>query len=112
MPDRMGLEVAEELGGRYLARYLTPAQVGEFTEGSTDRDHWVTPTAISPSDVVSWLALFAPNVDRRHALLLDASAIEVVRGPAWIRLGQGIEYYLPGGFPKEAIVDVGVIQVR
>ena len=112
LPDRSGIDVARELGGRLLARYLTPSQVAEFADGSTSRGHWVTPTAVAPEDVVAWLALFAPLVKRQHALLLDAAVIDVIRGPAWIRLGQGVEYYLPGGFPKEALVDVGVIQVR
>jgi hypothetical protein len=111
MADRPGTEVAEELGGRYLVRYLTAAQLTEFTAGSTDRAHWVTTTAIAPDQVVAWLALFAPKVPRAHALILDAAQIAVIRGPAWIRLGKGIEYYLPQGFPEAAVVDVGVIQV-
>ena len=111
MPDRTGDDVATELGGRLFVRYLVPSQKAEFTDGSTDRDHWVTPTAIAPEHAVSWLALFAPRVKRQHALLLDPAKIDVVRGPAWIRFGQGIEYYLPSGFPKDAVVDVGVIQV-
>jgi hypothetical protein len=112
MPDRSGTDVAQELGGRLLVRYLVPAQTAEFTNGSTDRDHWVTPTAIAPENVISWLALYAPRVKREHALILDPVEIEVVRGPGWIRFGQGIEYYLPAGFPKAAVVDVGVVQVR
>ncbi len=71
----------------------------------------VTPTALAPTELVRWLALFEPKTLREHALILDPSKIELIRGPAWIRLGQGIEYYLPSGFPKEAIVDVGVIEV-
>jgi hypothetical protein len=112
MPDRSGVEVSAEIGGRFLVRYLAESQVSAFQSGSTDRDHWVTTTAISPSDVVSWLALFAPRVQRKHALILDPSKIATIRGPAWIRLGQGIEYYLPAGFPQDAICGVGVIPVR
>jgi hypothetical protein len=112
MPDRSGADVAQELGGRLLVRYLVPAQTAEFTNGSTDRDHWVTPTAIASENVVSWLALYAPRVKREHALILDPAKIEIIRGPAWIRFGQGIEYYLPTGFPKAAVVDVGIVQVR
>lgn len=112
MPDRAGTDVAEELGYRYLLRYLTDAQVTSFTGGSTDRPHWVTPTPVGPEDVVAWLALFAPKEARGHVLLLDAAEIDVVRGPAWIRLGQGLEFYLPGGFPADAVVDVGVVVVR
>ncbi len=111
MPDRAGAAVATEIGGRFLVRYLVASQLNEFLEGSTDRDHWVTPTAIAPEVVVSWLALFAPKVARQHVLVLDVAKIDVVRGPAWIRGGQGIEYYLPGGFPKDAVVDVGVLVV-
>lgn len=112
MPDRSGEEVAEELGKRLLVRYLAPWQVSEFTTGGSTRHHWVTPTPIAPDDVVSWLALFAPNVKRKHALILDPAQIPLIRGPAWIRLGQGIEYYLPDGFPSEAVMQPGTIQVR
>jgi hypothetical protein len=110
MPDRGGCDVVEDLGDRHALRYLTASQVTEFVDGST-RPHWVTPTALSPEEVVPWLALYAPKLPRAHVLLLDLNEVEVVRGPAWIRLGQGIEYYLPNGFPKSAIVDVGVLQV-
>ncbi len=112
MPDRRGVDVAAELGGRLVVRYLVDSQVDEFTHGSNDRGHWVTTTAISPEDVIFWLALYAPRDRRRHALLLDPAKIEIIRGPAWIRLGPGLEYYLPNGFPEDAVVDVGVVQVR
>ncbi len=94
-----------------FVRYLVKAQLTQFLSGST-RGHWVTPTAISPKDVNAWLALPAPRVPRQYALLLDPSKIAVVRGPAWIRLGQGIEYFLPDGFPEDAILDQRVIEVR
>lgn len=112
MPDRSGTDVAAELGGRLFVRYLVQSQVAEFNNGSTDRGHWVTTTPIASEDVISWLALFAPRISRNHALLLDPAKIDNVRGPSWIRLGQGLEYYLPEGFTKDAILDVGVIQVR
>ncbi len=111
MPDRPGNEVSLELGGRLLVRYLTDSQVTEFLSGSTGRAHWTTPTPIAPEAVVPWLALYAPTVARRHALILEPAKIPVIRGPAWIRLGQGVEYFLPDGFPADAIVDVGVVQV-
>lgn len=111
MPDRSGKDVALELGGRYLLRYLVDAQLTEFLHGSEDRDHWVTPTPISPDNAVAWLALFAPMLVRQHALVLNPEEIDVIRGPAWIRAGQGIEYYLPSGFPQSAVVDVGVVVV-
>ncbi|WP_236666518.1 hypothetical protein [Nocardioides baculatus] len=110
MPDRAGIDVAFDLGDRYLVRYLVASQLTEFLGGSS-RPHWVTPTPLSPVDVISWLALFAPTKPRHHLLLIDPAKVEAIRGPAWVRLGQGIEYYLPDGFPQEAIVDVGVLQV-
>ena len=112
MSDRAGLDVANELGGRLFLRYLTKSQLTEFLHGSTTRGHWVTPTAISAGEVVDWLALFAPNEPRQHALLLDPAKIAVIRGPSWVRIGSGIEYYLPGGFPEDAILDVGHVRVR
>lgn len=110
MPDRCGSDVVDDLGDRYVLRYLTSSQISEFTDGSA-RGHWVTPTALSPDYVVPWLALYAPKLPRAHVLILDLNEIELVRGPAWIRLGQGIEYFLPEGFPQSAVVDVGVLQV-
>lgn len=111
MPDRPGKDVAREIGARLLVRYLTVAQLTEFSGGSS-RPHWVTTTAIAPEDLVAWLNLFAPQVHRRHALLLDSSHIEFVRGPTWIRAGHGIEYFLPNGFPKESILGIGAVEVR
>lgn len=111
MPDRSGGDVETELGRRFLIRYLMDSQLHEFLNGSTNRGHWVTPTAIAPEAATSWLALFAPKLSRKHVLMLDVSKVDVVRGPAWIRGGQGIEYYLPYGFSQNAIVDVGVIMV-
>lgn len=112
MPPRSGHDVASELGGRLLIRYLTNAQVGDFDGGDTSRGHWTTPTPVGRDDVAHWLSLFAPNVERDHVLLLDPAAVPTICGPAWIRFGEGIEYYLPGGFPKTAVLDVGSIGLR
>jgi hypothetical protein len=111
LDDRSGDEVVQELGGRLLLRYLTESQVDEFAQGSS-RGHWVTPTPISPEQAGYWLNLFAPRVRRRHALLLNPAQVAVIRGPAWIRAGEGIEYYLPEGFPKHAVLGIGPVQVR
>jgi hypothetical protein len=112
MPDREGKDIGIELGGRLLVRYLVESQVDEFLDGSLNRGHWVTTTAIAPEDVVHWLHLVAPRVPRRHALLLYPAKISIVRGPAWIEGAPGLEYYLPIGFPKEAIFTLGAFQVR
>ena len=94
--------MAAELGGRLLLRYLTPAQVGSFTNGS-DREHYVTPTPYAPDEAIRWLALPGVTVPREHALVLDPASIDVILGPRKVRWGGGIEYILPDGFPKAAL---------
>ena len=111
LPQRPGLDVAKELGDRYLLRYLLPHQVGAYTSGSTD-PHWVTPTAYSPEDTVSWLALPAPRSPRPYVLLLKPDAIPSIWGPRWVRFGGGIEYYLPQGFPAAALAFPWEVAVR
>lgn len=107
-PDNMlfqktGTEVARELGNRYLLRYLLPHQVGWFSRGSELR-HYVTPTPYSPEETVLWLALPKPAQSRTFVMMLDPAMIGLLLGPRWVRLGKGIEYILPDGFPKEALV--------
>lgn len=53
MPPRTGASVAAELGGRYLLRYLTRKQYGQFTSGSASLQ-FVTPTPYSPTEAISW----------------------------------------------------------
>lgn len=103
------------LDNRYLLRYVLPSQLGEFTNGSNAR-HWLTPTAISPEDTVSWLALPAPKEPRTHAMVLDPLDVlesgRRILGPRWVRLGNGIEYLLPDGFGKSSLVEKWEIEVR
>jgi hypothetical protein len=65
LPERPGAEVSDELGGRYLLRYMRAAQVGTLTGGST-LPQWVTPTPYSPDEAISWLMLPDPLVPRTH----------------------------------------------
>ena len=102
MPARTGAVVSEELGGRYLLRYLMRRQYRQFTTGSPNLN-FVTPTPYSPTEAISWLALPTPT-RRDFVLFLDPSSIPVVRGPRRILLGGGIEYILPNGFPASALV--------
>jgi len=104
VPLKSGGAVFEELGGRYLLRYLLREQVDQFLDGSEGRLHWATPTPYSPEETIRWLALPAVRRVRDHVLFLDPRRIPEIRGPRWVRLGGGIEYLLPGGFPKEALV--------
>jgi hypothetical protein len=106
LPDKTGAEVAEELGGRYLLRYLLPNQVGQFVDGSIAQ-HFATPTPYAPEETVSYLALPAPTQPRTHVIVLDPGAIPRVLGPQRVRGAQGIQYVLPDGFPKAAIVVPG-----
>ena len=102
MPSRPGADIAAELGGRYLLRYLIRKQYRQFTTGSTSLQ-FVTPTPYSPTEVISWLAL--PTTTRREfALFLDAKHLSDVRGPRRVLLGGGLEYILASGFPTAAIV--------
>ena len=103
LPIKSGTDVANELGGRYLLRYVLPRQVGLFVDGS-DVPHHVTPTPYAPRETVSYLNLPRPREPRRHVMLLDPRRIPVIQGPRWVRLGKGIEYILPRGFPRNAVV--------
>lgn len=106
LAPRTGSEVARELGGRYLLRYVRPHQLGTLIGGSA-RAQWVTPTPYSRTAVARWLALPNPLDPPRHALVLDPEAIAVLAGPRLVRLGGGIEYFLPQGFSRDAIVAPG-----
>jgi hypothetical protein len=103
VPSKSGREVFEELGGRFLLRYLLPSQTRVFLE-DVARKHWVTPTPYSPEETISRLALPAPTQPREYVLILDPREIEEVRGPRHVLFGSGIEYILPRGFRKEALV--------
>jgi hypothetical protein len=108
--QKTGAQVANELGGRYLLRYLLREQVGSYAAGSNDR-HWVTPTPYAPGDTIPWLALPAPTRPRTHVMLLDPSKIATICGPRWVRFGKGIEYHLPSGFPPTALALAWELQI-
>lgn len=106
LPDRPGGEVADELGGRFLLRYLRTHQVGLLT-GGTGSMQYVTPTPYAPEETVAWLALPAPRDPPSHVLFIDPALVDVVRGPRWVRLGGGVEYLLPFGFGRRALAAPG-----
>lgn len=117
LDQKSGGEVAHELGGRYLLRYLLPQQVGLFIQGSIAK-HYVTPTPYAPEETIAYLALPHPTQPHPYVLVLDPAQIVHIWGPQWIRGGMGIQYILPNGFPQEAIVVPGTpgaaweIQIR
>jgi hypothetical protein len=106
VPSKSGVEVFDELGGRFLLQYLLTGQ-GDTVEKLSQiqgRLQWVTPTPYSPEETISMLALPAPEQSREYVLILDPRKIEEIQGPRRVLLGLGIEYILPKGFPKEALV--------
>lgn len=111
LPRKPGTEVAEELGGRFLLRYMARDQVGRFGSGSNLK-HYVTPTPYSPEETVACLSLPQPITPRTHIALLDPINIEHISGPRWVRLGKGIEYVLIDGFSADALVQPWELEVR
>jgi hypothetical protein len=111
LPLRRGVEVSSELGGRFLVRYMTRRQLGLFSGGSTGQ-HFVTPTPLSHSEVRAVLALPAVAQPRPFAMLIDPAKVADIRGPRWIRGGDGIEYLLPSGFPANALPLAWEIEIR
>lgn len=105
-PARPGTDVAEELAGRLLVRYLTTLQVGAFTNGSAGRTY-VSPTPYSEEEAVGWLLLPAPLEPRTHLLLLKPEKIPWIIGPLWVAQGWSIQYILPDGFAADEIVVPG-----
>jgi hypothetical protein len=110
-PDRPGIEVANELAGRKLLRYMTPAQVGTFRSGTT-AETYVTPTAYTADEAPRWLVLPVPTISRPYALILDPAQIPWIQGPMWVAAIRGMQYILPYGFPAEAIVVPGAPDLR
>ena len=103
LPRKSGPVVSFELGGRFLLRYVSALQLGSYLDGSSSK-HWVCPTPYSPADVVSQLALPDPGTPRTHVMLMNPARLDVIQGPRYVRGGAGIEYILPEGFTKAALV--------
>jgi hypothetical protein len=108
---RSGADVARELSGRMLLRYLLDEQVDLFKDGSIGHKHWVTPTPYAPPETIKWLCLPRPNLPRQYVMLIDPAKVNAIKGPRWIRGGLGIEYFLPDGFPQQALMSPSVLQV-
>lgn len=98
----------DQLGGRYLLRYLLRSQLGTLTSGTSDTQ-FVTPTPYAPEETISWLTLPPASGSREWVLLLDPNQLTNVYGPRWVRLGGGVEYILASGFSAEAVVDAATV---
>lgn len=108
LPRKTGQAVAEELGGRYLIRYLLPDQVGRYTDGSRDK-HWVTPTPYSHEEAIRWLYLPKPTVPRPFAIMLDPNKIELNSSKDHTGLPWGLESNTSchKAFPKKRLWAAG-----
>jgi hypothetical protein len=104
LPIRTGTEVAIELNGRALLRYVDRWSAHE--SGRTI-ETFACPTPYTPSEVMRFLAPPRPDLLRDYVLFLDPKEIVVIRGPRWCNLGGGIEYVLPDGYPETAIIGPG-----
>jgi len=106
LPGRTGADVARELHGRPLVRFLLAKDTTRFNKGS-DAETYVTPTPYTPEEAVRYLVLPGKPTPRRSALLLNPELIDEIIGPMWVATGRGIQYILPKGFPEEAIIVPG-----
>jgi hypothetical protein len=111
LPARKGPDIAKELGGRWLVRYLTAKQQQRMAQepylqysGEPDQKIYVTPTPLPPRLAIRVLALPNAAVPRTFRVLIDPSKVRLVLGPRWVRGGTGIEYVLPRGYGPSALV--------
>ena len=102
LPIRTGAEVADELHGRMLIRYVIDAH-----EPPRSVATYVSPTPLSTEELDAYLALPRPDLRREYAIFLDPRRINEIRGPRWCSMGQGIEYILPNGYHGGAVVPPG-----
>ena len=107
LPTVAGNAVFDQLGGRWLMRYIRPYSLADYDPNSPrshfDGPAYVTPTPYSTDDVISWLALPPHLPAPNYAVLIDPRAVDAL-GPRWVRLGNGIEYVLPNGYDLHDVV--------
>lgn len=105
MPDLTPAQLATQLGGRPLLRYLLAHQAEEARTGRAGVVY-ATPTPMDPLEVAPANATPAVDRTRPFVLLLDPLLLAGVRGPRRVRQGFGIEYILTRGFSPDAVVPV------
>jgi hypothetical protein len=101
--------LVDQLGGRYLLKYLRSGDVGRYSVGSGishfPGKHYLTPTVLCTETVVPTLNLPTYLPTPEYALILDPQKL-VAHGPRRIRGGGGaVEYLLLSGFDLDAIID-------
>jgi hypothetical protein len=101
MPMRNGRQVAAELAGRKLTR-LTMDQFESTRQGM---ETWLTISPPCPKCAGKGLHLPKELTERNWAVVIDPAQIDEIQGPRRIVLGDGVEYYLPKGYGKNAILN-------
>ena len=110
LPMRPGTEVAIELGGRPLLRYVDYNAVHETSRATST---FVCPTPYTAEDQTEYLALPRPDLTRDFVIVLDPAKIDSIAGPRWCDLGEGIEYILTAGYDETAIMAPGwAVKIR
>jgi hypothetical protein len=107
MPTRTGRQVAGELGGRMLLRYVTEQHPPPASEA------WLTPTPLGARGAGPILHLPVQVTARHWVLVIDPARVDAIKGPRRVIMGQGIEYYLPNGYGADAVLEPGYgVRVR
>jgi hypothetical protein len=101
MPMRTGGQVADELAGRMLVRYVTEQHPPPASEA------WLTPTPLGARGAGTILHLPHQVTTRHWVLVIDPARVGVIQGPRRVTMGQGIEYYLPHGYDAGAVLEPG-----
>ena len=107
---RSGAEVAADLGGRFLISYLRERDVKRLDDvgmaelQGVSRPIYTTPSPLASADLVATLGLPLPTLPRTFAIILDPAQIPAIIGPRRVLYGDTVEYLLPEGYPKAALV--------
>lgn len=104
LPTRSGVDVAEELNGRPLIRYMAQWQAEAFSGAEEGKEVFTSPTPLNAEDGPLWLALPAAWTPRAYVVYLDPAKIDLIQGPHWVDGGLGIEYLLPDGYSAAATI--------
>jgi hypothetical protein len=110
LPVKSGDQVFEEIGRRYLIRYV-PKDGISLESMLAPSLRWVTPTPYSAEDALRCLALPFGERQRKYYWLINPRYLRNVKGPRSVDGGCGIEYLIPEGVPEEALVKRSALSV-
>lgn len=103
------------LNGMKLLHYCFSGNARWILESGLRPGSWCTVTALSSYVVDTWLGL---PTRRDYVIVLDPGRIPAYQGPGVckgnpsdpLRWGNAVEFYLPEGAPREAILDHGKLE--